>query len=342
MTHACEAGAPPSANPGVALGLFMGAAAKAGRDKLTLMASRGLADVGAWLEQLIAESTGKQGMGIIPLDGEPPAPADTYGDDRVFAYMRLDDHDQPELDAHAKALEAAGHPVARIHLASRDSLGQEFVRWEVATAVAGAVLGINPFDQPDVEASKIKARELTSGYEQTGALAPETPFLQADGLELYADEANAGALTEGGGATLETVLAAHFARAKAGDYLALLAYIDRDHPHIAALQGLRGRILQRTRLATALQFGPRFLHSTGQVYKGGPASGVFLQITHALGEDLPVPGRRYSFGVVLQAQARGDLGVLAERKRRHLRVHLSADVEAGLKRLIKAIDRALG
>ncbi|QUD87650.1 bifunctional transaldolase/phosoglucose isomerase [Phenylobacterium montanum] len=342
MTHACEASAPPASNPGVALGLALGAAALAGRDKLTLVASRGLADVGAWLEQLIAESTGKIGKGIIPLDGEPAVSAGTYGADRVFAYLRLSDHDQPELDGHVRELEEAGHPVVRIDLASRDSLGQEFVRWEVATAIAGAVIGIHPFDQPDVEASKIKTRELTSGYEATGALAAETPFLEADGIALFADKANAKALLEGGAATLEGVLGAHFARAGAGDYLALLAYIDRDHKHIAALQGLRKKLLERFKLATALQFGPRFLHSTGQAYKGGPDSGVFLQITHAIGEDLAVPGRKYGFGVVLQAQARGDLGVLAERGRRHLRVHLGADVDAGLARLIAAAERALG
>ncbi len=342
MTRACEASAPPSANPGVALGLALSAAAVAGRDKLTLIASQGLSDVGAWLEQLVAESTGKQGKGIVPLAGEPSAPARDYGADRIFAYLRLNDHDDVGLDTHVRDLEDAGHPVVRVTLASRDTLGQEFVRWEVATAIAGAVIGINPFDQPDVEASKIKARDLTAGYEASGALAPETPFLEDGGVALFADEANVAALMADGAQTLETVLGAHFKRAQPGDYLALLAYIDRDHPHIEILQGLRGRLLKHCQRATALQFGPRFLHSTGQAYKGGPASGVFLQITHAVGADLPVPGRKYSFGVVLQAQARGDLGVLAERGRRHLRVHLGADVDQGLKRLVEAVERALG
>lgn len=341
MTRACDGSAPPASNPGLALGLLMGVGAKAGRDKVTLIASRGVADLGAWLEQLIAESTGKQGLGLIPLESEPAIPAEAYGADRLFAYLRLDDHDQPELDAHVDALEAAGHPVARIHIAHRDSLGQEFVRWEIATAVAGAVIGINPFDQPDVEASKIKTRELTAGYEATGALAAEAPVLTDGDIALFADAANAAALTAAGAKDLESALAAHFGRAGPGDYLALLAYLDRDHPHIATLQGLRARLVETTRLATTLQFGPRFLHSTGQAYKGGPASGVFLQITHAVGQDLPVPGRKYSFGVVLQAQARGDLGVLAERGRRHLRVHLGADVDAGLARLAAAAEQAL-
>jgi transaldolase/glucose-6-phosphate isomerase len=341
MTRSCQGSSPPAANPGVALGLAMGCAGVAGRDKVTLIASRGLADVGAWLEQLIAESTGKQGHGLIPLESEPFAPARDYGADRFFAYLRLEDHDQPELDAHVRDLEDAGHPVVHITLASRDSLGQEFARWEVATAIAGAVIGIDPFDQPDVEASKIKTRALTDGYEETGALAPETPFLTDGEIALFADEANAKALTADGAKTLEAVLGAHFARAGAGDYLAVLAYVDRDHAHIEALQRLRKRLLEHCHLATTLQFGPRFLHSTGQAYKGGPASGVFLQVTHAVGEDLAVPGRKYSFGVVLQAQARGDLGVLAERGRRHLRVHLGPDVDAGIKRLVEAVDRAL-
>ena len=343
MTRACSASAPPAANPGVALGLALGAAAMAGRDKLTLIASRGLADVGAWLEQLIAESTGKLGKGLAPIDGEPLAPAADYGADRLFAYLRLDDHDQPELDGAVRDLEEAGHPVIRITLAHPADLGQEFVRWEVATAIAGAVLDIHPFDQPDVEFSKIKTRDLTNAYEQTGEFAPETPILEQDGIALFADEANAKALAAavGDAHTLEAYLGAHLARAGVGDYLALLAYIDRDHAHIQVLQSLRGRLLRHTKRATVLEFGPRFLHSTGQAYKGGPASGVFLQITHQIGHDLQVPGRKYSFGVVVAAQAAGDLGVLAERGRRHLRIHLGADIDAGLARLAAAIDHGL-
>jgi len=343
MTRACSASAPPPANPGVELGLAMGAAALAGRDKLTLIASRGLADVGAWLEQLVAESTGKLGKGLVPIDGEPLVSAASYGADRLFAYLRLEGHDQPELDEAVAALEAAGHPVVRVTVATPGDLGQEFVRWEVATAICGAVLDIHPFDQPDVEFSKIKTKALTTAYETTGALAPETPILEQDGIALYADEANAQAIAEAAGAkTLEAYLAAHIARAGAGDYLALLAYIDRDHAHIEALQGLRARLLRHTKVATVLEFGPRFLHSTGQAYKGGPPSGVFLQITHEIGRDLQVPGRKYSFGVVVAAQAAGDLGVLAERGRRYLRIQLGADVEASLKTLIAAIEHGLG
>jgi len=342
MTRACGPNAPPSANPGVELGLVMGAAALAGRDKLTLIASHGLADVGAWLEQLVAESTGKNGKGIVPLAGEPLGAPSVYGSDRLFVYLRLDDYDDSARATAVDALESAGHPVVRVTLADRRALGQEFVRWEVATAIAGAMIGINPFDQPDVEASKVKTRALTQAYETTGAQTPEKPILEAGGLALHADPANAEALAKAAGEpSIEAYLAAHFARAGSSDYLGLLAYIDRDHAHVALLDRLRARLRDATGRATVVGFGPRFLHSTGQAYKGGPNTGVFLQITHDLGLDLAVPGQKYSFGVVEAATAQGDLEVLVERGRRVLRVHLGADVEAGLAALARAIEASL-
>ena len=342
MTRACGPGAPPSANPGFELGLMLGAAARAGRDKLTLLASNGLADVGAWLEQLIAESTGKHGLGIIPLAGEPVGEARRYGGDRVFAYLSLEGRDDPAQDEAVRALEQAGHPVARIVLAGRETLGQEFVRWEVATAVAGAVIGIDPFDQPDVEASKIKARALTDAYEKTGVGAQETPVVRGEGLALYADATNAATLAAAtGNEAIGAWLGAHFARAGEGDYIGLLAWLDRDRAHVRALDALRAKLRDHTRRATVGGFGPRFLHSTGQAYKGGPNSGVFLQITADPAQDRAIPGRKASFAVVLAAQARGDLEVLAERGRRLLRVHLGRDIEGGLARLADLIERAL-
>ncbi len=340
MTRACGPSAPPSHNPGLDLGLALGAAAKAGRDKLTILASHGLADVGFWLEQLVAESTGKQGLGVIPLAGEPAGAPKVYGDDRVFAYLRLDGIDDPALDGAVRDLEEAGHPVVRVLLASRDTLGQEFVRWEVATAIAGAVIGINPFDQPDVEDAKVKARALTDAYEASGALPAEHPLLEDGGLALYADAANAAALKPAGAAA-GAVLEAHFARAKPGDYIGLLAYLDRNPAHVHVLEALRARLRDHTKCATVVGFGPRFLHSTGQAYKGGPNTGVFLQITADPVRDRPVPGRKASFGVVEAAQAQGDMAVLAERGRRILRVHLGRDVEGGLARLADLIMRGL-
>jgi transaldolase/glucose-6-phosphate isomerase len=324
----------------VILGAIMGVCQRHGRDKVTVLASPGIADFGAWLEQLLAESTGKQGRGIIPVDSEPVGAPAVYGNDRLFAYLRLAGDPDGEHEEAVVALEAAGHPVVRIAVSDKMQLGQEFFRWEMATAVAGSILGINPFDQPDVEAQKIKTRELTAAYEKSGKLPPEEPFFTADGVALYADPENAAALKPQA-TSLASVLKAHLARVHAGDYVALLAYIERNPPHAEALQRLRRMIRDRTRAATCLGFGPRFLHSTGQAYKGGPNSGVILQITAEGAEDLPVPGQRYSFGVVKAAQARGDFDVLAERGRRLLRVHLPANVEDGLKSLAAAIEQAL-
>jgi transaldolase/glucose-6-phosphate isomerase len=343
MTRACGPASPPSANPGLELGLALGAAANSGRNKVTLIASHGLADVGAWLEQLIAESTGKVGKALIPLAGEPVGKPEVYGADRFFAYLRLEDGPvDPDLDAAVREIEEAGHPVVRCTLASRDTLGQEFIRWEVAVAVAGAVMGINPFNQPDVEASKVKTRELTAAYEASGSLAPETPVAEDQGVAIFADQRNAEALARTiATPTLEAYLGALFGQAGAGDYIGLLAYIDHDHPHVDLLNDLRKRLRDKTGCATVVGFGPRFLHSTGQAYKGGPNSGVFLQITHDPQTDIAVPDHKYSFSVVQLATARGDLSVLVERGRRVLRVHLGADVEAGLKTVAAAIERSL-
>jgi transaldolase/glucose-6-phosphate isomerase len=219
-------------------------------------------------------------------------------------------------------------------------LGQEFFRWEMATSVAGSIIGINPFDQPDVEAQKIETRKLTAQYEETGKLPPEEAFFAADGIELYADLRDTAALKPHA-TSLTAALKAHLDRVHAGDYVATLAYIERNPAHIAALEKLRTAIRDAKHVATCLGFGPRFLHSTGQTYKGGPNSGVILQITCADPNDLPVPGQKYTFGVVKAAQARGDLGVLAERGRRVLRVHLAHGVEPGLKTLAAALEQAL-
>ena len=340
MVRSCAASAPPVENPGVILGAILGLAAKQGRDKLTIIASPGVAALGAWLEQLLAESTGKLGRGIIPVDAEPVGTPAVYGNDRVFAYLRLAADQDPEHESAVAALEAAGQPVVRIVVSEMAQLGQEFFRWEMATAVAGAILGINPFDQPDVEAQKIKTRELTTAHEQTGVLPSQAPVLTDGDIQVFADPANAAALKEGT-TGLTGILKAHLGRIGAGDYVALLAYIDRNPAHTAALQRLRRMIRDQKRAATCVGFGPRFLHSTGQAYKGGPNSGVFLQITCEDAEDIPVPGQAYTFGVVKAAQARGDFDVLAERGRRLLRVHLPADVEAGLKTLRRALEQAL-
>ena len=334
---------PADENPGVVLGVLLGVLAQGGRDKVTLIASPGIRDFGAWLEQLLAESTGKEGRGLIPVDREPLGPPDVYGGDRVFVYERLESAPDAAQDAAVSALEEAGHPVIRISVAEPHDLGQEFFRWEIATAVTGSILGINPFDQPDVEAGKAATRELTAEFEKTGALPPETPIFEENGVRLFADEQNAISLwtTVSSNHSLAGYLRAHLDRLEAGDYFALLAYIERKDTHEEPLQAIRQAVRDGRRTATCLGFGPRFLHSTGQAYKGGPNTGVFLQITCDDARDLPVPGRGFSFGVVKAAQARGDFQVLADRDRRALRVHLGKDVAAGLETVRAAIVKAL-
>ena len=341
MVEACKPSTPVEQNPGVMLGLIIGTAAKLGRDKITLIASPGIADLGAWLEQLIAESTGKLGKGIIPVDREALGAPEAYGNDRIFAYLRLETAPAAAQDAQIAAIEKAGHPVVRIAVSDIYSLGQEFFRWEIATAVAGSILGINAFNQPDVEASKIVTKQLTSEYESKGSLPPEKPLLEEAGFKLFTDDKNAADLSQavGSGHSLKNYLRAHLARLGAGDYFALLGYVEMNAEHESLLQGLRMTVRDRKRVATCLGFGPRFLHSTGQAYKGGPNSGVFLQITCDDAQDLPVPGQKYTFGVVKAAQARGDFQVLADRKRRALRVHLASDVKAGLTKLAEMVKQ---
>ena len=343
MLHACAPGVPAAENPGLVLGTILGVAATKGIDKLTIAASPGIHDLGAWLEQLIAESTGKEGKGIVPVDRERLAAPSAYGDDRLFAYIRLDEAPDAAQDAAVQALEQAGKPVVRIHVATRYDLGEEFIRWEIATAIAGSIIGINPFNQPDVEASKIATRSLTSEYEKTGRLPSEAPFFEGEGVKLFADPANTEALRKAAGAaSLGAYVRAHLDRLRAGDYFALLAYVAMNEANERAAQTIRHRVRDGKRVATCLGFGPRFLHSTGQAYKGGPNSGVFLQVTCDDARDLPVPGQKYTFGIVKAAQARGDFQVLAERGRRALRVHLGPDVAAGLRTLDAAIAKAIG
>ena len=324
MARSCSAASAVEKNPGVLLGALIGTLAVAGHNKLTIVASPGIHDLGAWLEQLVAESTGKIGRGVIPVDREALAGPEVYGSDRIFVYARLDMGADPEQDRAVEALAAVGHPVIRIPVSDAYQLGAEFFRWEIATAVAGSILGINPFDQPDVEASKVATKKLTTAFEETGALPQEAPTSEANGLQWFGD------------------LRGALASIAPGDYFAVLGYIEMSAAHEAALQAIRHRVRDAKKVATCLGFGPRFLHSTGQAYKGGPNTGVFLQITADAGaSDLPVPEQKYTFGIVKAAQARGDLEVLRERGRRAVRVHLGTDVEAGLAKLASAVEDAL-
>lgn len=342
MVRACGPGAAVQENPGAALGIILGAAANAGRDKVTIITSPGISDLGAWLEQLLAESTGKIGKGIIPVDRERLSSPEVYGSDRLFAYLRLETDAPTDQDAKLDALEKADQPVVRITIPDIYDLGAEFFRWEIATAVAGAIIGINAFNQPDVEASKLATRSLTSEYEKTGSLPSEKPFFEDSAIKLFSDEKNAAELANlAADKSLGGYFKAHLSRIKAGDYFAVLGYVQMNAEHEQTLQEMRHAVRDSKHVATCLGFGPRFLHSTGQAYKGGPNTGVFLQITCDDSVQLPVPGQKFTFGIVKAAQARGDFQVLAERGRRALRVHLAGDLKAGLAKLQSAVQTAV-
>lgn len=329
-------------NPGVMLGLVMGHAAKAGRDKITFFTSPEIYDLGAWFEQLIAESTGKIGKGITPVDREAITDPEHYGKDRLFVYLKLERSGDTEMDTKVAALEKAGHPVILIEVSELYAIAAQFFTWEIATAVAGSILEINAFNQPDVEASKVETRRLTTEYEQTGKLSEPAPILESEDIKLFADAKYAATLKgAAAGSTLVDYLRTHLNQIRPGDYFATLAYLTMSAENEKVIQQFRHKVRDSKKVATCLGFGPRFLHSTGQDYKGGPNSGVFLQITSDHAEDLAIPGQKYTFGVVIAAQAAGDLAVLQQRGRRALRVHLPGDVDAGLKALAGAMEKAL-
>ena len=332
----------PEENPAVQLGLTLGVAANAGRDKLTIFTSPEIYDLGAWMEQLVAESTGKQGKGITPVDREVLAAPETYGQDRIFVYIRFAGTADTTQDAKVAALAAAGHQVVFIEIDDLYEIFGQFFTWEVATSVAGSVMGINPFNQPDVESAKIETRALTAAYEQSGELPVREPVLVDNGIGLYATAACAATLKAAAPAeTLAGYLRAHLNQIHPGDYFAALAYLPMFPEHEAAIQRLRHKVRDVKRVATCLGFGPRFLHSTGQDYKGGPNTGVFLQITADHAVNVEIPGQKLTFGVVIDAQAAGDLAVLESRGRRAVRVHLGADLATGLAELAAAVDKAL-
>jgi transaldolase/glucose-6-phosphate isomerase len=335
MQQACSPSVLVKDNPGVVLGVILGICAKQGKNKVTLIASPGIHSLGAWLEQLLAESTGKNGKGLIPVDQEPLGEPSVYGDDRVFVYIRLADAPDPDQERAVRAFEQADFVVVKLNVPDKMHLGAELFRWEIATDVVGSILDIDPFNQPDVEESKIFTSQLTAQYERTGKLIQPSPFFSEEGMELFTDEKNEREISKQlvGAPSIAGYLRAHLNRVKKGDYVDLSAFIEMSDENTALLQESRVLIRNNKKVATCLGFGPRFLHSTGQDYKGGPNIGVFLQITADYSEDIQVPGHRYTFGLVITAQAQADFTVLTKRSRRVLRIHLGNDVRGGLQRL---------
>jgi transaldolase/glucose-6-phosphate isomerase len=339
MAEACGVTVAAEENPGLLLGAALGEAAHLGRDKITFVISPAIAAFADWVEQLIAESTGKEGKGLVPVAHELLGDPVVYGQDRLFVEVKLAADADGGTERALEALESAGHPVIRITLPKALDLGAEFFRWEVATAVAGALLGIDPFDQPNVQESKDNTKSLLAEFRAQGKFPEEDPLLECDGLKFYGGPAMRASLAKPGADTksAEGVLGAFLSQARQGDYVALMAYLQPTSEHTAALQSVRVKLRDSLRLATTLGYGPRFLHSTGQLHKGGANNGLFLQITADDVEDLPVPGEPYTFSVLKQAQALGDLRSLMSKQRRVLRVHLGKDARARLARIEKLV-----
>ena len=322
-------------NPGAWLGAVMGElAAKHGRDKLTLFASPTLAPFGPWVEQLIAESTGKDGVGILPVAGEPPGEPEAYGEDRLFVGMSLRGEGDGETEGLLEELRSLGHPTVEIILDDPYDLGAEMFRWEVATAIAGQRLGINPFDQPNVESAKTQARSMIEEYRESGELPAPEPTVREAGVTVYSD---------GAAKTVQGALTAFLEGVTPGDYVALQAYVQPSDGTTGALQRLRVRLRDRLRLATTVGYGPRFLHSTGQLHKGDAGNGLFVQITADDERDAAIPDEAgeesssISFGVLKEAQALGDRQALLEAGRRVIRLHLEGDVPDEIDRITEGI-----
>jgi transaldolase / glucose-6-phosphate isomerase len=340
MCQACQPSVAARENPGVWLGAVMGTLARERRDKLTLVVSPPIGSFGSWLEQLLAESTGKEGKGILPVDGEALGKPGVYGDDRLFVYLRTDVAFDPEQDAAVDALEAAGQPVVRLTLKDTFDVGAEFFRWEFATAVAGAILGINAFDQPNVQESKDNTDRLLQQYEESKELPAPRAILQTQTLNvaLVADGEIATQLRDS--VSLQAALETYARMAGPGDYIALLAYVQRTREIEGLLQHIRLRLRDSRRVATTLGYGPRFQHSTGQFHKGGPNTGVFIQFVATDAVDLSIPGEPYTFSVLKRAQALGDLQSLEAHERRVIRIDLGANSVAGLREIEQALDAA--
>ena len=330
MIQSTAAGVGAPQNPAVKLGVILGELGKVGRNKVTLIASPAIGSFGVWAEQLLAESTGKEGKGLVPIEGEMVGPPSRYGNDRLFIYLSVKTLPDSSLDKKVQDLEAVGQPVVRIRLRDSMDLAGEFFRWEMATAVSGAVLGINPFDEPNVSESKENTKKVLDEYQKTGALASPPLVLEENGVGLFGNVRKNGSMID--------TLWGSMNQVKVDDYVALMAYVGRSPSHDHLLQKFRDMIGKRLKIATTLGYGPRFLHSTGQLHKGGPRNGVFIQITAEDADDLSIPGENYSFGVLKRAQALGDFQSLSHRGFRVMRLHFGGDFGKDFKNFLDFIE----
>jgi transaldolase / glucose-6-phosphate isomerase len=337
MRVSCGPMIPTETNPGMSLGTLLGMAARRRRDKVTLVLAEPLQAFGAWAEQLLAESTGKEGRGLVPVDGEPLGSPDVYSNDRVFVSMHLAGREDATTAKQLAAVEEAGHPVVRIGIPEVMALGGEFFRWEVATATAGAILCINPFDEPNVAESKQNTIDLLCAWQRQGAATEEQPILEANGIAIYGHARQLEAWREKAG-SLRDFLQAFVGQMKPPDYLVLLPYFQRTPTRHEALQSLRCGLRNHLRVATTLGYGPRYLHSTGQLHKGGPNTGVFIMFTATAPEDILIPGQTYGFATLQRAQALGDFLALGHKQRRVIRIHLGSDITGGLKRIAESLQ----
>jgi len=335
MSRACKLSGLNDYNPGVFLGVTLGMLAKQGRNKITFIITPEIAALGSWLEQLLAESTGKEGKGLIPIDNEPLGKFDVYGKDRLFVYICHQPTALTEQEEAIQHLEEHGFAVIKINVSDKMHLGAEFYQWEIATAVAGSILDINPFNQPNVEEAKQLAIKITEEYDETQRLPEAQPFIIEEGFSLYTDEKNLQILKQTiSQESIHDYIHAHLHRLKKNDYFNISAFIEMSADNLALLQACRLWVRDNKKVATCLGFGPRFLHSTGQLYKGGPNIGVFIQIIADHKKDIQVPHHKYTFGKVITAQAQADFSVMSKQDRRILQIHLGHDVRQGLKNLL--------
>ena len=344
MASACSQGTPLLENPGVVLGALLAEANRVGRNKITFVMSAGIYSFGDWVEQLIAESTGKDGKGLVPVVREYISTPDAYGNDRIFVHMSLASEKKRMVENRLTELEAAGHPVVKIELADKYDLGKEFFRWEIATATVGALLEINPFDQPNVQESKDNTNSFLAEFRAHGKLAVSQPLAEFEGVDFfcgYQQEGGDSAVPVQTGESGGACLASFLSQARPGDYLAILPYLELSSAHKAAVQTFRLQLRDGLHLATTVGYGPRYLHSTGQLHKGGPSSGLFILITADDKQDEPVPGEPFTFSVLKQAQALGDFEALRSRGRPVIRFHLGRNIQAGLDHVSSFVKTAV-